>query len=173
VSDKEGERLEGGGIILAIRPEFVEAIFAGRKRFELRRRRPGVDPGEVVYIYCTAPRQAIVGQFTCRGVHEASPEALWRRFGAFSSLSEDRFSAYFGGVDTGYALELEEVRRWAKPLALDAIRRMAPGFSPPQFHRRVSLDEPLVRWLTGRNATAERRESRRPGMAQLARSACN
>jgi predicted transcriptional regulator len=172
VSDKEGNRLEVGGIILAIRPEFVEEIFAGRKRFEMRRRRPGVDRGGAVYMYCTAPRQAIVGQFTCREVHEANPRELWRRFGALSCLSEDRFSAYFGGVETGFAMELEEVRRWEEPLPLEAIRRLVPGFSPPQFHRRVSPDEPLVQWLTGREDRSGRPELRRLRRRQLTASGC-
>jgi len=156
--------LEGGGIILAIRPEFVEAIFAGRKRFELRRRRPCIDRGEIVYMYCTAPRQAIVGQFICREVHGGSPEELWRRFGGSSSLSQDGFWAYFGGVERGYALEIDQVRRWEEPLGLEAIRRMTPRFWPPQFHRRVSPDEPLVRWLAARAG-----QSRGPGLGRLGR----
>ena len=164
MSDKEGNRLEVGGIILAIRPEFVEAIFAGRKRFELRRRRPAIDLGGIVYIYCTAPRQAIVGQFTCREVHGGSLEELWGRFGGVSSLSQDGFWAYFRGVERGYALEIDQVRRWEQPLGLEAIRRITPRFWPPQFHRRVLPDEPLVRCLAARGE-----RSRGPGLGGLGR----
>ena len=143
--------MEFAGIILSIRPEFVDAIFAGLKRFELRRKRPGIDPGAVVFVYCTAPRQAIVGQFTCRAIHAETPYKLWMTFGAFSAVSKKRFSAYFKGVEIGYALEIDEAKAWLEPISLEAIRRITPRFWPPQFHRRISPDEPLVRWLHAAN----------------------
>jgi len=139
--------LQVEGIILSIKPEFVEAIFAGRKRFELRRRRPVIAPGAVVYIYCTAPRKAIVGQFTCRKIHSGKPKELWSRFGRSSSVSKERFLAYFRGVRIGYALEIAQIRHWLEPVSLAAVRRVVPCFWPPQFHRRILPGEPLTRWL--------------------------
>lgn len=137
------------GIILSIKPQFVEAIFTGRKRFELRRRRPKIGPGTVVYVYCTAPQQAIVGRFTCRRVHAANPRELWARFGPFASVSEEEFLTYFRGVETGCALEVEQVRPWVEPVSLAMLRRAAPHFWPPQFYRRISSRDPLLSSLLG------------------------
>lgn len=139
------------GIILSIKPQFVEAIFTGRKRFELRRRRPEIEPGTVVYVYCTAPQQAIVGRFTCPSVHMGGPGELWTRFGPFSCVSVEEFLTYFRGVKIGYALEIAQVRPWAEPVGLAALRRIAPRFWPPQFYRRISPAEPLLSCLVGRD----------------------
>lgn len=139
------------GIILSIKPGFVEAIFTGRKRFELRRRRPEIQAGTVVYVYSTAPQQAIVGRFRCPSVHAAQPSELWTRFGPFSCVSKEDFFKYFRGVGTGYALEIAEVRAWLEPVSLAALKRVAPRFWPPQFYRRISPAEPLLSCLVARD----------------------
>ena len=143
--------MEHDRIVLSIRPQFVDAIFAGRKRFELRKRRPAIGPGAVVYVYCTAPRQAIVGRFVCGNVHAGRPEELWARFGRLSSICPAQFAEYFEGSEIGYALEIEQVVRWREPLSLSAIRGLTPRFWPPQFHRRIDAGEPLLRYLSERD----------------------
>ena len=160
--------MEVAGIILSIRPEFVDAIFAGRKLVELRRRRPDIGPAAVVYVYCTAPRKEVPGQFRCRTVHSGSPKELWSRFGRYSCISKARFLSYFRGVGIGYALEIDQARRWLKPVSLATLRRIAPNFWPPQFYRRISTDEPLFFQLSRHDQLGVRRariDSRRPALA--------
>src|SRR5213594_2461003 len=64
--------------LLSIKPEFVEAILRGEKRYEFRRsifKRP-ID---VVVIYATVPVRRVVAEFHVESILRDSPQRLWRR----------------------------------------------------------------------------------------------
>ena len=52
-------------VLLSIKPQFVEEIFAGKKRFEYRKAIFSKDVDSVV-IYSTKPVGKIVGEFTIK-----------------------------------------------------------------------------------------------------------
>src|SRR2546421_6708826 len=64
--------------LLSIKPEFVEAILRGEKRYEFRRsifKRPIT----VVLVYATVPIRRVVGEFRVESIISDSPHRLWRR----------------------------------------------------------------------------------------------
>ena len=63
-------------IILSIKPQYCDEIFAGEKRFEYRRKmfKRSV---ESVLVYATSPICKIVGEFEIDQVLEYTPESLW------------------------------------------------------------------------------------------------
>ena len=50
--------------IISIHPDYADAIFAGKKTIELRRRIPEVPSGTRLWIYATRPTGAIIGFVT-------------------------------------------------------------------------------------------------------------
>ena len=50
-------------VLLSIKPQFVEEIFSGKKRFEYRKSIFKRDNIKSVIIYCTMPVGKIVGEF--------------------------------------------------------------------------------------------------------------
>ena len=62
-------------IVLAIHPEYADAILEGSKSFEIRRRCPDLPPGTLVYLYATSPISEIVGGFVLRRVWVGSLSA--------------------------------------------------------------------------------------------------
>jgi predicted transcriptional regulator len=48
-------------LLLSLRPEFAELVFAGVKKVEFRRVRPRVQANEWVLVYVSTPVQALVG----------------------------------------------------------------------------------------------------------------
>lgn len=123
--------------LFAVRPEFAEALVEGRKRFELRRTRPSLRPGDVVYVYATSPVMAVVGSFVCGDVVEGSPTGIWSQVGREAEVSRSRFRAYFQSASRAFAIEVLSPRTLRSPLSLKTLRLAVPGFHPPQSYKFV------------------------------------
>jgi predicted transcriptional regulator len=96
---------------MAIKPRFADAILARRKRYELRRTRPGFSEGSVVWLYATSPRSAVVGLFVAGQVSAAAPATLWRKLGKYTGITRAEFMEYYSGAPTAYAIEVRRARR--------------------------------------------------------------
>ncbi len=71
-------------LLVSIRPQFAEMIIDGRKTVELRRVRPRVDPGAVIFIYSTTPIQAIVAICLVERIVSDSRATVWGHTSVFS-----------------------------------------------------------------------------------------
>ncbi len=104
--------------LLSIKPQYAEAIFDGRKRFEFRRtifRKP-VD---TVVVYVTSPTCLVAGEFeVAEIVSDSVGEDLWRRTSKHAGIDRECFFDYFEGCELGYAISIGCVRRYKKPLDL-------------------------------------------------------
>lgn len=121
-------------LLLSVRPEFAEPLIRGEKRYELRRIRPAVGPGDMVWVYSTQPRCALLGGVGVAAVHRQRVGALWRRVRRVCGVSRATFDGYYEGCSEGYAIEVCEPTPLREPLTLDELRRRVPGFSPPQSY---------------------------------------
>lgn len=122
-------------VLLSIKPDYVEAILTGKKRYELRKRifkRQDVDK---VILYSTAPTKMIVGHFTIGNIIMDSPKNLWRIVGGESGVSFNDFFDYFNGFDRGYAIEIRDLVKYESPI--DPWSH-DPFFIAPQSFRYVS-----------------------------------
>lgn len=129
--------------IISVAPRFASEIRSGAKTIELRRRAPSFFTGEWFWIYETRPVGKICSAARLAEIHVLPLAELWERFGAMSRVTHDEFQAYFTGRDTGVGLEIDKVAELEAPLAIDELRRISPGFHPPQFFARVNLGQPL------------------------------
>jgi len=111
--------------VLSLRPKFWAQITSGAKRYELRRRLPGVQPGDVVVVYITRPVRKVVGSFVVGVVLRDTPERLWPLVRAnLPPGHAELFLAYFEGAHEAGAMEVTNVT--LLPKAVD------PWFHPPQ-----------------------------------------
>jgi predicted transcriptional regulator len=122
--------------LLSIHPEFAEAIMSGRKRVEFRKVPFGSDVRTVV-VYATRPVARVVGTFDVIGIEQRAPSRLWDMFGQVGGISRRRFSEYFQGHRTGYAIRVGTVRRFATPVPLS---HLGNGLVPPQSFRYLQHD---------------------------------
>lgn len=103
--------------LMAIQPPFAQAILAGTKRVEFRKR--GLAPDiRTVLIYETAPTQMVVGQFTVGTCVTAQPEELWARFRRVGGITAEDFAAYYGDSATGVGLTVSTAARFPRPVGL-------------------------------------------------------
>ncbi|MDE0040937.1 MAG: ASCH domain-containing protein, partial [Candidatus Poribacteria bacterium] len=64
--------------LISIRPNFAEAILAGKKTVEIRRRIPALQVGTRLWIYATRPLGAIIGTAIVAKIIEGTPTELWK-----------------------------------------------------------------------------------------------
>ena len=133
-------------VVLSIKPTYSEAIMAGRKTVELRRRFPvGVPGGTIAFIYSTSPVKALVGTAEIAFVQRGETSRIWRDHHERACIDQSSFDRYFDGQDEGFAIHLERPRAFARPLPLAELRESF-DFEPPQsfLYARPPLRDALL-----------------------------
>ena len=121
-------------LVMSIKPKFSRRIFAGTKRFELRRAPINAEAGDVVVVYESAPSKAVVGAFVVGGTYRGSASSLWAELGPELGVSQDEYWAYFDGAKMAQAIAVERPFE-VPPVPLEELRRRFHGFHPPQSYR--------------------------------------
>jgi len=126
--------------IISIHPNYAEAILAGTKTIELRRRVPELPSGTRLWIYATRPTGAIIGIATIREVARAHPATIWKMHRKGAGVDHASFKAYFKGAHQAVAILLAAVRR-VGPITVDQLRGIRDSFHPPQVLTRLTASE--------------------------------
>lgn len=103
-------------ILLSIKPEFVDEIFRGKKRFEYRRTIFKREDVKKVIVYATKPIGLIVGEFYIEQIIKESPQLLWEKTSEQSGISKTFFDEYFEGKEIGFALKIKSPQLYEKPI---------------------------------------------------------
>ncbi len=104
-------------IILSIKPEYVQKIIEGTKKYEYRRR-IAKENIRYIYIYSTYPIMKVVAKVEVVGVLSASPSSLWEKTKSMSGISRVKYREYFKGCKIAYAYELKKVFVFDEPKEL-------------------------------------------------------
>lgn len=134
-------------ILISIRSEYVAKILKGEKTVELRRRSLKVAPGTRVWIYSKAPNGAVKAHAEITAIVTGEPDRLWREFHSRVGVTRQEFQAYFGTLDEGCALILENVVGLKKHISLGTMRKKVTSFHPPQFYTKLNGRKPMLRAL--------------------------
>lgn len=115
-------------VLLSIKPEFVDKIFAGDKKYEFRRaifKNPEVD---TIVVYATSPIQKVVGEIFIESILYEQVNSLWNLTYKDAGISEEKFFQYFGGRNFGYAIKINKTTKYEQPISLEDNY----GIAPPQ-----------------------------------------
>ena len=107
-------------VLLSIKPEYVQRILAGEKKFEFRKRLAN-KPVDTIIIYATSPVMKIVGEVKVKGVLEKAPSTLWEHTKKNAGISRKKYREYFTGSKKAFAYELEEVVKYVRESNLEDI----------------------------------------------------
>lgn len=108
-------------VLLSIKPEFVQKIFSGEKRFEFRKAIFKNKEVKNVVVYASKPIAKIVGEFTVETVLEDSPETIWKITKNYAGITEEFFKQYFKGKNKAYAIKVKRSIQYQKPIELSEI----------------------------------------------------
>lgn len=121
-------------ILLSIKPEFVEEIFSGRKKFEYRKAIFTNKKVTSVIVYSTMPVGKIIGEFTIEAVLVDEPQSIWEKTRLFSGITKKYFDEYFVGRSQAYAIKVGTLLPYDNPI--DPYEKW-DSFVPPQSFRYV------------------------------------
>lgn len=116
--------------ILSIKPQYVEEIKKGRKRFEYRKS-VFKQPVEKVYVYASAPVSMIIGEFELVDVVKGTPAEVWKQTKQYSGITKEFFDEYYRGRSMAYAIVIQNFVEYETP-------RKIP-FQAPQSYRYVDF----------------------------------
>lgn len=126
--------------IISIHPNYADAILAGTKTIELRRRIPELRLGTRLWIYATRPVGAVIGFVTIQSVSKAHPSTIWKRHRNGVGIDYDEFKAYFSGTEEAIAIALVSAKHTC-PITVDQLREIRGKFHPPQVLTRLTESE--------------------------------
>ncbi|EJT6662899.1 ASCH domain-containing protein [Clostridium perfringens] len=116
--------------ILSIKPDFVNKILSGEKKFEYRKK-IFKQPVETVVIYSSSPVQKFVGEFTISNILCSDILNIWKETKSESGISYNYYRKYFSKHKKAYALEISNLKIYEEPInPTDVI----PDFKPPQSY---------------------------------------
>ncbi|MGO2300284.1 hypothetical protein [Paucilactobacillus nenjiangensis] len=108
-------------VLLSIKPEFVNEMVLGNKKFEYRKsifKRADVTD---VVVYATKPYGKVVGEFKIDRIIDDNPSNIWQRTKKFSGTTQNFFYDYFSNRKRGFAIAFSEFKSYEKPLELGAF----------------------------------------------------
>jgi len=133
--------------LFSIRPEYAQAIFEGKKRFELRRGRGGgLEEGGIAVVYVSGRVKEIRGEFTIGRIRVGTPEEIWRyvRRKNPSGITPESWM-FIKGSRTAVAIEILDPRLYKVFISLKEIRRLYPEWSPPMGYARLDPGDGVFR----------------------------
>ncbi|MBD5784618.1 hypothetical protein IF650_00345 [Cellulosimicrobium terreum] len=112
-----GAPAAGRVAVMSIKPQYTEAILAGTKLVEFRKRRLAPDVSTVL-MYATMPVAKVVGAFEIVGYDVASPTVVWERHKSHAGIARAGYREYYRGATSAVGILLRDARRLARPLTL-------------------------------------------------------
>lgn len=108
-------------VLLSIKPEYVEKIFSGVKKYEYRRSIFKNKEIKTVVIYSTFPVKKIVGEFKIKNIVKDLPEKLWELAPENTGIDKRKFMEYFDDKKEGYAIEIGKIKIYKTPKLLEEL----------------------------------------------------
>ena len=133
---------ESVDVFISIHPQYAEKILDGLKTIELRRRFPKLDGGRLL-IYSTTPEKSVIGFAEIKCVSYLPLRKLWSSFSKQAHITKKDFTEYFTEMSHGYAVSLENPKKFKKPISAEYLKKEY-GVIPPQSYRYLNeTHEPL------------------------------
>ena len=104
-------------ILTSIRPEYVEKIISGEKKYEYRTKAAKKDVDKII-IYETTPVKKVVAEAEILDVLIMKPDELWELTKSQAGTTKSFFISYFKGKKVAYAYKLGRVTVYSRPMKL-------------------------------------------------------
>lgn len=113
-------------VLLSIKPQFVDMIFSGQKKYEYRKtifKRKDITR---VVVYATAPISRVVGEFEIESILFDEVNSLWEETKTHAGIDKKFFFEYFTEKEKGYAIKIKNYEQYSKARKLDDVYHTVP-----------------------------------------------
>ena len=113
-------------ILMSIKPEYVDKIFSGEKKYEYRKRKCK-EKIDTIIVYSSSPIQKVVGELKIKQVLYDKKSIIWNKTNRYSGITKIKYDKYYENCDNAVAYEIEKAILYDKPKDLkDFNIRTAP-----------------------------------------------
>jgi predicted transcriptional regulator len=116
---------------LSIKKIYAERIINGTKTIELRKRPIGMELGDLILLYETAPDSIIQGGFIADKLISLPVSQMWGKYHSLMGVEKEFYDSYFENCEIAYGTLIYKSFTFPQ-LSLEAIYKLCPGFVPPQ-----------------------------------------
>ena len=113
-------------ILMSIKPEYVDKIFSGEKKYEYRKRlcKEKID---TIIVYSSSPIQKVVGELKIKQVLYDKKSIIWDKTNRYGGITKTKYDKYYENCDYAVAYEIEKAILYDKQKDLkDFNVRTAP-----------------------------------------------
>ena len=113
-------------ILMSIKPEYVDKIFSGEKKYEYRKRlcKEKID---TIIVYSSFPIQKVVGELKIKQVLYDKKTIIWNKTNRYGGITKTKYDKYYENCDYAVAYEIEKAILYDKQKELKNFNvRMAP-----------------------------------------------
>ena len=113
-------------ILMSIKPEYVDKIFSGEKKYEYRKRmcKEKID---MIIVYSSFPIQKVVGELKIKQVLYDKKSIIWTKTNRYGGITKTKYDKYYDNCDYAVAYEIEKAILYDKQKDLkDFNVRTAP-----------------------------------------------
>lgn len=105
-------------VLLSIKPEYVDKIFDGTKKFEFRKSLFKRHNVTVVVIYASSPIKRVVGEFEIEDILSDDVNTLWERTKKYSGITKAFYHSYFQKSKTANAIQIGRLTKYEEAKSL-------------------------------------------------------
>ena len=94
-------------ILMSIKPEYVDKIFSGEKKYEYRKRlcKEKID---TIIVYSSSPIQKVVGELKIKQVLYNKKSIIWDKTNRYGGITKTKYDKYYENCDYAVAYEIEK-----------------------------------------------------------------
>lgn len=96
-------------ILMSIKPEYVEKIFNGTKKYEYRKRKCKKNIDRII-VYSTNPIKKVVGELVIEDILEDNKNVIWEKTKLYSGIVKEKYDYYFNNQDTAVAYKIKSYK---------------------------------------------------------------
>lgn len=119
-------------VLLSIKPEFVEKILSGEKKYEFRKKLFKRQSVKTIVIYATMPIGKVVGEFDIDHVISDDPNLVWEKTKKYAGVSKSFYDEYFEEKSLAFAIAVGKVTLYDEPKSLNYFGK---NIVAPQSYR--------------------------------------
>ena len=113
-------------ILMSIKPEYVDKIFSGEKKYEYRKRMCKEKIDRII-VYSSFPIQKVVGELIIKRVLYDKKSKIWNKTNRYGGITKTKYDKYFENCNYAVAYEIEKAILYNKQKDLkDFNVKMAP-----------------------------------------------
>lgn len=105
-------------ILMSIKPEYVEKILSGEKKYEFRKVKAKKDNIDKIVIYATSPIKKVVGEVEVKEIMEEDKNKLWNITKDYSGTNKKSYDLYYKNSIKAIVYKLGKVTIYDKEKTL-------------------------------------------------------